>query len=108
MRDGPDIARIGALLGDPARNHMLMALMSGQALTAGELAREAGVTAQTASSHLAQLSAGGLIGGRTRGRHTSSALSGPDVAGVIESLSGLAARTGHTRLRPGPKDPAMR
>lgn len=46
MREGPDIARIGALIGDPARANMLTALMSGKALTATELAAEAGVTAQ--------------------------------------------------------------
>jgi DNA-binding transcriptional ArsR family regulator len=108
VKEGPDIAMIAALLGDPARANMLTALAGGQALTAGELAREAGVTAQTASSHLAKLSAGGLIAGKKQGRHTYFALSGPDVAGVIEALSGLAARTGHTRVRPGPKDPAMR
>ena len=54
MKVGPDIATIGALVGDPARANMLTALLGGQALTAGELAREAGVTAQTASSHLSQ------------------------------------------------------
>ncbi|WP_304169915.1 helix-turn-helix domain-containing protein, partial [Phenylobacterium aquaticum] len=53
MKLGPDIARIAALLGDPARANMMSALMGGEALTAGELAREGGVTAQTASAHLA-------------------------------------------------------
>jgi DNA-binding transcriptional ArsR family regulator len=108
MKVGPDIAVIAALLGDPARANMVTALSGGQALTAGELAREAGVTAQTASSHLAKLAAGGLIEGRKQGRHIYYALSGPDVAGVIEALSGLAARTGHTRVRTGPKEPALR
>ena len=108
MKVGPDIATIGSLLGDPARANMLTAMMAGQALTAGELAREAGVTAQTASSHLAKMSAAGLIAGRKQGRHIYYALSGPDVAGVIEALSGLAARTGHTRVRTGPKEPALR
>lgn len=108
MRDGPDIATIAALLGDPGRANMLTALMAGQALTAGELAREAGVTAQTASSHLAKLQAGGLLVGRKQGRHNYFALSGDDVAGVIEALMGLAQRTGHTRIRTGPKEPAMR
>ncbi|HEX3366835.1 winged helix-turn-helix domain-containing protein [Phenylobacterium sp.] len=108
MKVGPDIAVIAALLGDPARANMVTALSGGQALTAGELAREAGVTAQTASSHLAKLSAGGLIEGRKQGRHVYYALSGPDVAGVIEALSGLAARTGHSRVRTGPREPALR
>jgi hypothetical protein len=30
------------------------------------------------------------------------------VAGVLEALMGLAARTGHTRVRTGPKEPALR
>ena len=108
MQDGPDIATIAALMGDPGRANMLTALMGGQALTAGELAREAGVTAQTASSHLAKLQAAGLLVGRKQGRHNYFALSGDDVAGVIEALIGLAQRTGHTRVRTGPKEPAMR
>ncbi|WP_457488456.1 transcriptional regulator, partial [Tardiphaga sp. P5_C10] len=35
-------------------------------------------------------------------------LTGPDVAGVLEGLAGLAARAGHLRLRTGPKEPALR
>jgi DNA-binding transcriptional ArsR family regulator len=108
MRDGPDIARIGALLGDPARTHMLTALMSGQALTAGELAREAGITAQTASSHLARLADGSLITPRRHGRCVYFALAGAEVAELMERLAGLAAAAGHRRTRPGPRDPAMR
>jgi DNA-binding transcriptional ArsR family regulator len=108
MKVGPDIATIGALMGDPARANMLTALLAGQALTAGELAREAGVTAQTASSHLARLEGGGLLVQRRQGRHRYYALSGEDVAGVLEALMGLAARTGHTRVRTGPKEPALR
>ena len=108
MKVGPDIAIIGALVGDPARANMLTALLAGQALTAGELAREAGVTAQTASSHLSRLEAGGLLTQRKQGRHRYYALSGEDVAGVLEALMGLAARTGHTRVRTGPKEPALR
>lgn len=42
MKEGPDIARIAALIGDPARANMLTALMSGKALTVSELAEEAG------------------------------------------------------------------
>lgn len=108
MKIGPDIARIASLLGDPARANMMTALLSGTPLTAGELAREAGVTAQTASSHLAKLSEGGLLTVRKQGRHAYFALSGEDVAGVLERLMGLAARAGHSRMRPGPKEPALR
>jgi len=108
MKVGPDIALVAALLGDPARANMLTALLAGQALTAGELAREAGVTPQTASAHLARLEKGGLIVGRRQGRHSYFTLSGDDVAGVLEGLMSLAARTGHARTRPGPKEPALR
>ena len=108
MKDGPDIARIAALIGDPARANMLTALMGGRALTASELAQEAGVTAQTASSHLARLAEGGLIRQRRQGRHRYHQLASVQVAGLLESLMGLAAGVGHLRRRPGPRDPAMR
>ena len=108
MKDGPDIARIAALVGDPARANMLTALVGGLALTAGELAREAAVTPATASSHLSKLEDGGLVTQQKQGRHRYFRLSGPDVADVLERLMGLAARTGQTRTRPGPREPAMR
>jgi len=108
MPEGPDIARIGALLGDPTRINILSALMGGQALTAGELAREAGVTPQTASSHLARLVEGALIRPRKQGRCIYYALAGHEVAEVIEAMDGLAASAGLKRTRPGPRDAAMR
>src|ERR1700731_116498 len=108
MKAGPDIAMIASLVGDPARSNMLTALMTGRALTASELAYQAGVTPQTASSHLSKLEAGGLIEPEKQGRHRYYRLTGPDVAGVLEGLAGLAARAGHIRLRTGPKDPALR
>lgn len=108
MRAGPNISLIASLVGDPARANMLTALMSGKALTATELAHEAGVMPQTASTHLAKLEAGGLIVTEKQGRHRYFQLSGADVAGVLEGLMGLAARTGHLRTRTGPRDPALR
>jgi DNA-binding transcriptional ArsR family regulator len=108
MKAGPDIAMVASLVGDPARSNMLTALMSGRALTASELAQEAGITPQTASSHLAKLEAGGLIEPEKQGRHRYYRLTGPDVASVLEGLAGLAARAGHMRVRTGPKDPALR
>jgi len=108
MKSGPDIAMVAALVGDPARSNMLTALMTGRALTATELAHQAGITPQTASSHLAKLEAGGMIEQEKQGRHRYYRLTGPDVAGVLEGLAGLAARAGHMRVRTGPKDPALR
>ena len=86
---------IASLVGEPARSNMLTALMTGRALTASELAQEAGITPQTASSHLAKLEAGGLIEPEKQGRHRYYRLTGPDVASVLEGLEGLAARVGH-------------
>ena len=108
MKLGPDISRIAALLGDPTRSAMLSALMGGQALTAGELAREAGITPQTASAHLGGLEDGGLLIRRRQGRHSYFALAGPDVAEVLEQLALIADRAGHRRARLGPKEPALR
>ena len=99
---------VASLVGDPARANMLTALMDGRALTASELAQEAGITPQTASSHLAKLETGGLIEPEKQGRHRYYRLTDPDVAGVLEGLAGLAARAGHMRVRTGPKDPALR
>ncbi len=108
MKSGPDIAMVAALVGDPARANMLTALLSGRALTATELAQEAGVTPQTTSSHLAKLETGGLIEPEKQGRHRYYRLADDDVADVIERLAGLAARAGHMRVRTGPKEPALR
>ncbi len=108
MKEGPDIARIAALIGDPARANMLTALMTGRALTATELAQEAGVTMQTASTHLSKLDQGGLLRQRKQGRHKYFSLANDNVARVLEGLMGLAAGSGHLRSRIGPKDPALR
>ncbi len=108
MKEGPDIAHIAALIGDPARANMLTALMSGKALTVSELAQEAGVTVQTASSHLSKLDVGGLLRPRKQGRHKYFSLANDDVAHVLEGLMGLAAGSGHLRTRTGPKDNELR
>lgn len=108
MKEGPDIAHIAALIGDPARANMLTALMSGKALTVSELAEEAGVTIQTASSHLSKLDSGGLLRPRKQGRHKYFSLANDEVAHVLEGLMGLAAGSGHLRRRTGPKDAELR
>ncbi|MEP5732134.1 MAG: winged helix-turn-helix domain-containing protein [Sulfitobacter sp.] len=108
MKEGPDISRIAALIGDPARANILTALMAGKALTATELASEAGVTVQTTSAHLAKLEAAEMIACRKSGRHKYFTLGGDDVAHALEALMGLAAGVGHLRTRTGPKDAALR
>ncbi len=108
MRLGPDISIVASLIGDPGRCNMLNALLSGQALTAGELAGVAGVSLQTASFHISKLEEGGLVTVTKRGRHRYIMLAGPHVAHALESLMAVAELTGHHRVRPGPKDPALR
>jgi DNA-binding transcriptional ArsR family regulator len=108
MKEGPNIAAVAALIGDPARAGILTALMSGKALTATELAAEAGVTPQTASTHLAKLVDGGLLTIRPQGRHRYASLASDDVARVLEGLMGLAAGSAPLRRAPGPKDQALR
>lgn len=108
MKEGPDIAQIGALIGDPARANMLTALMGGRALTATELAAVGGITVQTASSHLAKLEAGHLLSQQKQGRHRYFTLADDSVGKLLESIMGFAAGRGHLRHQPGPKEPALR
>ncbi len=108
MKDGPNISEIASLIGDPARANMLTALMDGRALTASELASQAGVTRQTASTHLAKLADGDLLVREVQGRHHYFRLSGEDVAEALEVLMGVAAKRSGVRTRTGPKDPALR
>ena len=108
MPDGPRIARVAALIGEPARAEMLTALLADRALTATELAQHAGVTKQTASAHLAKLLDAGLVAVERQGRHRYVRLAGRDVAQLLESLMGVAFRTGAVRLRASPREPALR
>jgi DNA-binding transcriptional ArsR family regulator len=108
MSDGPNIARIAALIGDPARAEMLTALMADRALTATELAGIAGVTKQTVSAHLAKMREAQLIAVEAQGRHRYFRLADRDVARLLESLMGVAFRTGSVRLRSSPREPALR
>src|SRR5580658_6686395 len=108
MKDGPNIARIAALLGESARADVLTALMTDRALTATELAAIAGVTKQTMSAHLSKLLKASLIAVDQQGRHRYFRLADEDVAGLLESLMGVAFRTGSVRLLSSPREPALR
>jgi DNA-binding transcriptional ArsR family regulator len=108
MSGGPDIASIGALIGDESRADILTALLADRALTATELADIALVTKQTVSAHLAKLADAGLIAVERQGRHRYFRLADRDVADLLEHLAGVAFRTGAVRLQPGPREPAMR
>src|SRR5487761_2178294 len=98
MHDGPNIARVAALLGDPARAEALTALLTDRALTATELAAIAGVTKQTMSAHLSKLLEASLVSVDQQGRHRYFRLANEDVGALLESLMGVAYRTGAVRL----------
>jgi DNA-binding transcriptional ArsR family regulator len=89
MGPQPNIATAAFLIADPARAAMLMSLLDGRARPAGELAFAAGVTAQTASSHLGKLLAGGLLLVETQGRHRYYRLAGSHVAVALENLASI-------------------
>ncbi|QYC43152.1 putative HTH-type transcriptional regulator YgaV [Nonomuraea coxensis DSM 45129] len=94
-----DIAPVAALIADPTRAAILTALLDGRALAAGELARIAGVSAATASAHLARLLDGRLVDVVRQGRHRYYRLSGHEVAEVLEVLARISARPPVRSLR---------
>jgi DNA-binding transcriptional ArsR family regulator len=100
------LASTAALLGDPARAAMLQALFAGQALTATELAKIAGVAAPTASAHLAKLVEGGLVAVHVQGRHRYHRLANEEVAAALETLGTLTIAT--APVRRWPHDEALR
>ena len=89
----PRFATIAAMIGDPTRARMLSALMGGQFLAAGELAGAAGVTAQTASGHIAKLVDAELLVVRTQGRQRYFRLADAEIAHALEALSLVAERS---------------
>ena len=108
MDDTPGVAAIAGLIGDRTRATILMGLLAGRSVTASELARSASVTKQTASAHLSKLVEARLVAVANAGRHRYFRIADPQVAGVIESLVGLAHRLGATPIETGPSDLAMR
>jgi DNA-binding transcriptional ArsR family regulator len=103
-----DIAAVAALLSDPARCKVLLALDDGRALPAGVLAEEAGISRPTASSHLAKLTDAGLLAVRTQGRHRYYRLAGPEVGALIEHLGRWAPARPVTSLREGTRAARLR
>ena len=102
------VAEIAALVGDAARANILLALMGGRALTAGELAWHAGVSAQTTSGHLAKLTGSGMLAVERQGRHRYFRLATAEIARVLETLMAAADASPRRPLATGPRDEAMR
>jgi DNA-binding transcriptional ArsR family regulator len=102
MNEGPDLAEVAALVGDPARANILSALLDGRALTASELAYFARVSPQTTSGHLAKLTDGKLIAMMRQGRNRYYRLATPLVGQMLEGIMAVAA-DGPKRYRPASK-----
>jgi DNA-binding transcriptional ArsR family regulator len=88
----PRIASTAAMLADPSRAAMVLALMDGRSRTAKKLALDAGVTPQTASTHLRKLVAARLLIWEGGGRSKHFSLAGVDVAHAVEALSEIGDR----------------
>jgi DNA-binding transcriptional ArsR family regulator len=103
-----ELAEIAALVGDPSRVNILLALMDDRALTAGELAYAARVSAPTASGHLARLTQAHLLTVVKQGRSRYYRIATPLVASMLEGIMAVAAHS-PPRYRPRSKaDDAMR
>lgn len=100
----PNIAVVANLIGDNARAKMLTALLGGKALTATELALEADITSQTASTHLAKLVDGQLLHVRKQGRHKYFQLMNASIAQLLESLLNISANLAPEQVSTGPND----
>jgi DNA-binding transcriptional ArsR family regulator len=108
IRGDAQIADVAALLADPARCRVLLALSDGRALAASVLADEAGVSRSTASEHLGKLTSAGLLRVETHGRHRYYRLAGPWVGELLEKLAALAPARPVRSLREGTRAAQLR
>jgi DNA-binding transcriptional ArsR family regulator len=104
----PNIAFVAHLLADPSRAAMCLSLAGGEARPAGELAARAGISAQTASNHLAKLVAGRLLRVERQGRWRYYRLAGADVGHAVEALSVVAPHPAQPPAVNGMADAARR
>lgn len=104
----PRLARVAAVVADPARSRMLAHLLSGEYASAGELARAASVSAATASGHLARMLDAGFVVCEPRGRHRYYRLADAEVAHALEALALVAERSTHERAWSHPQRERLR
>src|SRR5947209_1804120 len=88
-----DISKVGALLADPARAAIIVALCGEHALPASELAECVGISASTTIIHLTKLMDAGWIELEQHGRHHYYRLSSPQITKLLEqAMSVVPAR----------------
>jgi DNA-binding transcriptional ArsR family regulator len=104
----PRLARVAAVVADPARSRMLAYLLSGEYASASELAKAASVTPATASGHLSKLLDARFVVCEPRGRHRYYRLADDEVAHALEALALVAERDGHDRAWAHPERKRLR
>jgi DNA-binding transcriptional ArsR family regulator len=85
-----DISKVGALLADPARAAMLIALSKQIALPVSELAERANISASTASIHLARLLEMRWLAVEQHGRQRYYRLASPHVISFLQQAMSLS------------------
>lgn len=104
----PRLARVAAIVADPARSRMLAYLLSGEYASASELAKAASVTPATTSGHLGKLLDAGFVVCEPRGRHRYFRLADAEIAHALEALALIAERDIHVRSWASPDRSRLR
>ena len=108
MRGEADIAAAAALLAEPARTALLLAVMDRGRPPSGELAARAGIAPSTASDHLSRLVDGGFLKTSKSGRHRYYELADPAVAAAVEALAIVAPQREVRSLREATRSELIR
>ena len=104
----PRLARVAALVADPARSRMLSYLLSGEYASASELANVASITPSTTSAHLRKLLDAGFVVCEPRGRHKYFRLADAELAHALEAMALVAERGDHERAWASPERTRLR
>jgi DNA-binding transcriptional ArsR family regulator len=108
FRGEANIAAAAALLAEPARAAVVVALTEDEPLPASELAARAGIAPSTASEHLRKLVRAGFLEARKRGRHRYFSLAEPAVAEAVEALAAIAPQPPVRSLREATRSELLR
>jgi DNA-binding transcriptional ArsR family regulator len=103
-----DVSAAAALLAEPARTALVLAVIDDGPLPASELAARAGIAPSTASQHLARLVDGGFLATTKNGRHRYYRLGDPAVADAIEALAIVAPQPEPRTLREATRGELLR
>jgi DNA-binding transcriptional ArsR family regulator len=95
-----NISKVGALLADPARTAIIVALCKEVPLPAGELAERAGISASTTSIHLARLVEAAWVEVEQHGRQHYYRLASPQVKTLLEQAMLVAPTSPLNPLTP--------